>query len=240
MSLWAISGAPLIVGADLAKLSPATLAMLTNAAVLAVDQDGAGLQATKAAEPSKGLQVWSKPLAGTGRRAVVLLNRTDAPASIPLHPADLGLGPSFTRVTDLWSGKQLTTAPDGYRAQVPAGDAVMLLVEGAEAKASLYRASAPEGVVERGHPVRFADVSSRSQWARIRIDYSNPGAAARYLALRVNGQTATRIAFPPTRDAEGAGAIWIQARLDRSGAANVLTFATDCDPGPVLHSIAVQ
>src|SRR5579863_7432912 len=45
MSLWAISGAPLLVGADLAKLTPETLAMLTNKAVLAVDQDALGLQA---------------------------------------------------------------------------------------------------------------------------------------------------------------------------------------------------
>jgi len=39
MSLWAISGAPLLVGADLTKLSDATLATLANPEVLAVDQD---------------------------------------------------------------------------------------------------------------------------------------------------------------------------------------------------------
>ena len=73
MSLWAISGAPLLVGADLAKLSPETLAMLTNKAVLAVDQDALGLQAVKVAEPDKGVQVWSKPLAERriARRAAV-------------------------------------------------------------------------------------------------------------------------------------------------------------------------
>jgi len=91
MSLWAISGAPLLVGADLTKLSDATLATLTNPAVLAVDQDSLGLQAVKVSEPSKGLEVWSKPLSTPGERAVLLLNRTTAPAPIAVNSSDLGL-----------------------------------------------------------------------------------------------------------------------------------------------------
>ena len=66
MSLWAISGAPLLVGADLAKLSPDELSLLTKSSVIAVDQDPAALQAVKVAEPMPGLQVWSKPLAEAG------------------------------------------------------------------------------------------------------------------------------------------------------------------------------
>src|SRR6266567_4595912 len=80
-SLWAMSGAPLLVGADLTKLSPETLATLTNPAVLAIDQDALGLQAVKVSEPEKGLQVWAKPLSANGTRAVLLLNRTGTSAN---------------------------------------------------------------------------------------------------------------------------------------------------------------
>ena len=51
------------VGADLSKLSDATLATLTNPAVLAIDQDLLGLQAVKVHEEPGGLEVWSKRLA---------------------------------------------------------------------------------------------------------------------------------------------------------------------------------
>ena len=60
MSLWAISGAPLIEGADLTKLSPATLAILTNPEIIAIDQDSLGVQAIKVDEPGTGLEVWDQ------------------------------------------------------------------------------------------------------------------------------------------------------------------------------------
>jgi hypothetical protein len=40
MALWAISGAPLLIGADLTKLDAETLAALTNSDAIRVDQDG--------------------------------------------------------------------------------------------------------------------------------------------------------------------------------------------------------
>ncbi|CAE6812082.1 hypothetical protein ADM96_01995 [Burkholderia sp. ST111] len=48
MSLWAISGAPLILALDVTTpIGPATMATLTNPEVLAVDQDPRALQATR-------------------------------------------------------------------------------------------------------------------------------------------------------------------------------------------------
>jgi hypothetical protein len=74
--------------------------------------------------------------------------------------------------------------------------------------------------------------------ARIRVAYTNPDKATRFAALRVNGRTATRIAFPST--GSNVGAIWVESLLDRTGAENELIFATICDPGPGIASIAVQ
>ncbi len=246
MALWAMSGAPLIVGADLTKLTPATLATLTNPAVLAADQDSAGLQSVKVAEPAEGLQVWSKALAEPGRRAVLLLNRTASPQQISVRWSDLGLSEASATVTDAWTGKQLHTSGTSYSAGVPAGDAVMLLVAGTDAPMTAYTPSGTEetsgnnGAVLDHHPVRFTGVRSHSHMARVRITYSNPGLAPRYAELRINGQAATRIAFPPTGNGNGAGAIWIQATLDETSANNVLTFSAVCEPGPVIQSISIQ
>jgi alpha-galactosidase len=81
MSLWAIMAAPLIAGNDLQTMSPATRDLLTNQEVIAVDQDRAGIQGTRVHDA--GLrEVWVKPLAEAGTRAVVLLNRALVAADI--------------------------------------------------------------------------------------------------------------------------------------------------------------
>ena len=48
-SLWAISKAPLLIGCDISKMSPATLATLTNPEVIAINQDALGVQGKKVA-----------------------------------------------------------------------------------------------------------------------------------------------------------------------------------------------
>lgn len=245
MSLWAISGAPLIVGADLVKLSPGVLALLTKSSVLAVDQDPAGLQAVKLAEPVAGLQVWSKPLAEPGARAVLLLNRTGSDQSISIRWTDLQLQGSTPRITDAWTGEQLSGTADSYATAVSAGDAKMLLVAGTEGPMRHYKpvqgatAGSQPGAMLRQHPVQFENVEGRGEMTRIQIAYTNPDRAARYAKLRVNGQVATIIAFPPSGK-HGPGMVWIQAKLDRRGAQNLLDFSADCDPGPVVDSISLQ
>ena len=48
-SLWAISKAPLIIGSDLSQISEASLEILKNAEVIAVNQDSLGVQGKKVA-----------------------------------------------------------------------------------------------------------------------------------------------------------------------------------------------
>jgi hypothetical protein len=248
MSLWAISGAPLIVGADLVNLSPAVLALLTKSSVLAVDQDPAALQAVKVAEPAVGLQVWSKPLTEAGGRAVLLLNRTGSDQSISMRWTDLQLQSSTPRITDAWTGEQLNGSDDSYQTSVSAGDAKMLVVVGTEEPMRHYKplvtvpgnaAGTQPGAVLRDHPVRFENVEGRGVMTRIQIIYRNPDQAARYAKLRVNGQVATIIAFPPSGK-NSLGMVWIQAKLDRRGAENLLDLSADCDPGPVIDSLSFQ
>lgn len=249
MALWAISGAPLIAGADLATLDDATRKTLTNPAMLAIDQDPLGLQATEAAQPKTGLEVWSKRLAAPGERAVVLLNRTGAAARIQVRWEDLGLAASASaQVTDVWTGKSLGAVQSGYATEIPANDAMFLRIRGKEARMTRYPAfsSAPhadareaQGIpVGKSAPLRFSAVTARHNWAAIAITYTNPDASPRYAMLRVNGQTGTWIEFPPT--GSRARVVWIQAMLDHSPDGNVLTFSAGCAPGPRIASIDVQ
>jgi Alpha galactosidase A/Alpha galactosidase C-terminal beta sandwich domain/Alpha-galactosidase, CBM13 domain len=240
MSLWAISGAPLLVGADLAKLSPQIMAKLTNKAVLAVDQDSLGLQAVKVAEPEKGVQVWSKPLAAAAR-AVLLLNRSGAAAEIKAEWIDLGLIETApARVKDLWSGKDLGSANGSWSTQVPASDALLLLIEGKDAPGTMSKPdTSPIAVGScRGCDVTSPHVPAKVGWARIRISYRNPTDAARYAELRINGQGPTSIAFPPA--GAGAGEISVLGRLDHAGDTNVVTFSSPGDLTALIDAINVE
>lgn len=261
MTLWAISGAPLIVGADLTQLSKATLAMLTNRDVIAVDQDALGVQCINVAETAPGLQVWAKPLARVGARAVVLFNRTNSPALIPVRWNDIGLRPSSdATVQDLWSRKELGSHTVTYSATVPAQDAALLLITGRPTEGTRYEAasrvnefeggavSAPcpacaggRGVAIGGEKsLSFEKVTSARRSAYLEIRYTNAGRKPLMAELRVNGQDATNIDFPPTGSQDSMGRITIEVQLQTAPAENVLNFSSPCTNGLELDSISVS
>ena len=125
-SLWAVMAAPLIAGNDVRAMSPATRQILTNAEVIAVDQDSLGVQGTLVSESNPELQVWMKPLKD-GARAVVLLNRSALQTVISASWWRLRIsGPA--RVRDLWAHADLGSFTDRFSATVPAHGAVMVRV----------------------------------------------------------------------------------------------------------------
>ena len=126
LALWAISGAPLLAGNKLDSISADTKSVMTNSEVIAIDQDPLAKQGTKVSD-SGGLQVYSKVLSGTGRRAVLLLNRSTATATITVRFADLGLG-STAAVRDVWAATDLGSKTTSYAASVASNDSVLLIV----------------------------------------------------------------------------------------------------------------
>ena len=126
-SMWAIMAAPLITGNDLTKMSAATKATLTNAEVVAIDQDPLGKQGKVVATPSANLEVWSKELAGTNARAVALFNRGSSSASITVTWSQLGLPAGAASVRDLWAAKDVGPATDSYTATSVASHSVVML-----------------------------------------------------------------------------------------------------------------
>jgi hypothetical protein len=131
LSLWAVSGAPLLAGNNIATMTTETRNVLANKEVLAIDQDPLGRQGVKVAEDQSGRQVYSKVLATTGRRAVVALNRTNSASAIMVRFADLGLG-ATAGVRDVWAAADLGTKTTSHTVTVPAHEAVLLAVTGTE------------------------------------------------------------------------------------------------------------
>src|SRR5438128_3491196 len=130
--LWALMSAPLIAGNDVRSMSDATRTILTNPEVIAVDLDPLGFQATLAVDHGNGLQVWFKPLAATGARAVGLLNRGDATATITVDWNAINLGAGDATVRDLWAHADRGSFRDNYSVSVGPHEMALLRVVGTD------------------------------------------------------------------------------------------------------------
>ncbi|WP_413105903.1 alpha-galactosidase [Streptomyces sp. Inha503] len=213
MSLWAVSGAPLLAGNDLTTMTRETAGNLTNPEVIAVDQDPRGLQGVKVAEDAAGLQVYAKVLSGTGKRAVLLLNRTSTAKPITARWTDLGLTGAAASVRDVWKRAPVGTHSGGYTATVPAGEAMLLTVSGAEAPGTAYQsATGSFTVTAKTAGLKLADIT-----------YANGGTAPRTATLRVGGQSATTLALPPTGSATARRTVSVLVSLAKG--ANTVTVS---------------
>lgn len=108
MGLWAIAAAPLMIGTDLSKASPAIIDILKAPEVVAINQDPAGHQGVLAYADSDR-QILVKTLAD-GRKAVLLFNRTGAAAKFTLTAEHLKMdaaGPIALR--DAWARADVGT-----------------------------------------------------------------------------------------------------------------------------------
>jgi hypothetical protein len=222
MSLWSVSGAPLLAGNNLATMSAATKAILANREVIAVDQDPRGLQGVKVAEDAAGLQVYSKVLSGSGKRAVVLLNRTSSAATMTARWADLGLTSATAHVRNVWGTTDAGDFATGYSVNVPAGDSVLLTVQGTDAASASYPASGS----------RFTGVTAAATGLAVAtFTYSATGTQTATLA--VNGQQPTVLAFPAT-----GGTPKTVSAVVSLGKGNTNTLALSGTP-PQLSDLAV-
>jgi hypothetical protein len=257
MGLWAISSAPLLVGSDLTRLKPASLALLTNPGLLAVHRDALGLQAVKIAEPRPGLQVWAKPLVGSGRRAVVLLNRTLEAARIDVDWTKFGLAAAPAALRDAIADKDLGTQGAPYGVAVPAEDLVVLTIAGEELPATTYAASAKDNerignapaeacascsggaliAIGGNRALAFHNVRSATGQRLVRVNYRNASAATVVGRLMVNGVQGTGVAFPPTGKA--LRSVTLRLELNDANRPNALEFGAPCGAELWLESVEV-
>ena len=116
-NLWSIMAAPLLIGTDLRKITPADLQILLNKEVIAIDQDPLGRQG-KRVRDSGGIDVIVKPLKDGGI-AVVLFNETDSEKPVAVAARELGLHGRIYTVRNLWTHTEMR-GDGSLQARLPA------------------------------------------------------------------------------------------------------------------------
>lgn len=124
-TLWCLIKAPLLLGNDLLSMEASTLEIVTNAEVIALNQDPLGVQGYKRSATTEGLEVWAGPLSG-GDVAVVLLNRSSNSSAITATWEEIGIQSSSTvmKTRDLWEHQDVGTQAGYVTAVVDSHDVV--------------------------------------------------------------------------------------------------------------------
>jgi alpha-galactosidase len=107
-ALWAIMASPLIAGNDIRSAGAATLAILKNADLIAVNQDTLGRQAVQVSHDGTR-RVLAKRLAN-GDVAVALFNQGSAVTTITTNAGAIGKTGSSFALRDLWTGATSSTS----------------------------------------------------------------------------------------------------------------------------------
>jgi len=126
-SFWALLAAPLIAGNDVRSMSPEIREILTNAEVIAVDQDKLGQEGRRVRKDAD-LEVWAKTLAD-GSRAVILFNRGTADSKVSVTWDAIGYPAHLTaKVRDLWAHTDAGSFSGSYTANVPSHTVAMVKI----------------------------------------------------------------------------------------------------------------
>lgn len=129
MTLWSMSCAPLILGADLTHLDPTDLTMMTNSEVIAVNQNGHPA-ALIGGTATGATQVWAAT-ESDGSHVVALFNlSTSSTATVRVTWKQLGITGAAS-VRDLWSHTNLGSMASGFSAALAPGASRMIRVSGA-------------------------------------------------------------------------------------------------------------
>ncbi len=125
MTLWSIFRSPLIFGGDLPSNDAATLALITNPEVIAVDQHSTG---NHQLPPRGNIRVWVANVPGGKDRYVALFNLGEITEKLVLGWYEIGIQAPNMQLRDLWSRTAL-------------GQAAKLRVELRPHASALYRLS---------------------------------------------------------------------------------------------------
>lgn len=126
-SFWALLAAPLIAGNDVRSMAPAIKEILTNAEVIAVNQDKLGREGRRVRKDGD-LEVWAKALAD-GSRAVILFNRGASGSKVSVTWEEIGYPAHVSaKVRDLWAHKDLGAFTASFASEVPSHGVAMVKV----------------------------------------------------------------------------------------------------------------
>ncbi|HEY0273787.1 MAG TPA: glycoside hydrolase family 27 protein [Chitinophaga sp.] len=141
-TMWCMLAAPLIAGNDVRDMKPATLAILTNKAAIAIDQDSLGVEGFRYSKKDS-LETWLKPLSN-GDWALCFLNRADHAQPVTFDWRRQAVTDSVSgRVLDgsmlykwqnVWTPQLAGSTARPFQAAVPAHDVVLLRLSKAPEK----------------------------------------------------------------------------------------------------------
>ena len=126
-ALWAVMAAPLIAGNDLRGASAATLTILRNQNLIAIDQDPLGLQAVQVSNDGTR-RVLAKRLSN-GDAAVALFNQGSTTTTITTTASAIGKSGSSFTLRDAWTDATSSTS-GAISASVPSHGTVVYRVSG--------------------------------------------------------------------------------------------------------------
>ena len=121
---------PLLIGCNLEKMSDATLELLKNKELLALNQDPLGLQAYVVQHENEGYVLVKDIEQKRGKvRAVALYNPSEQPCSFTVPLTDLEFE-GTVKVRDLVKHRDLGKVDGALKQEVPAHGAMILRIEG--------------------------------------------------------------------------------------------------------------
>lgn len=239
MTLWSIARSPLIHGGDLTRTDPATLALLTNPEVIAVDQESSD---NRPLFDRDGLVAWTAAVPGSPDRYLALFNTRDR------YPLDLS-APAFTSavVTRATPGRGVPVEVD------VAGKARLVLVADGGADGTGWDHAVwaePRLLLADGSERRVTDlafVQASAGWGEVSTKRAPSGGpmtvAGRPVAygIAAHARSIVEIALPP-----GARTFRATAALDDGAdtgpaASGTVTFSVHAlDPAPPADEAGVE
>jgi hypothetical protein len=162
------------------------LSLLKNKEALAIRNDPYGLQPIKIDEPIPGVQIWAKPMAIAGRRAVAILNRTETSAQVKVNWDKLGLNGTPKSLHDVWSGRNLDAADATL--SVPAHDLALLIADGEDKIPAEYPAN----------QTAITEIQSTRGPTFARLQHTNISDHVVVVSVKSTSGLSTALALPPT------------------------------------------
>jgi hypothetical protein len=251
-TLWVIAASPLILGTDLTNLDSGDLAQLSNAGVLAINQNG-----VPGAPVSIGTQEVWRAKQPDGSYAVALFNLDSSSATVSATWASLGFTGAAT-VYDLWGLTGLGQFASGFSAVLNAHASRFLRVT-PQTGAVQYLANSPAntlsggaitvlqqtatdgvavGSIGEGGVLQFNNVmASQSGTFNVTILYYD-GDSGRSMDVAVDGGAASSNSFAGTGSWNSLGSQTIQVQLQAGS--NTIAFSNPNAYAPNVDSITVQ
>ena len=128
-ALWCMLSAPLLLGAELDRLTSEDIKTLTNPYLIAINQDVLCIPAERVRKDFEGAELWVRQLSDF-RWVVVLMNRGKQANKFSFTWEEMHLSPNIPmNILDAWTGETIaTTVKEKFEVQVDSHDSAVLIL----------------------------------------------------------------------------------------------------------------